>query len=105
MSRASLPVFCASAIGSRLYPGGYWAPVNLAVTTLRAMAVYLQWVSDPPGSGFAVAAPHPCPPRASLARLTPANGEERERTATAALRRQTAPPGFPDGAAGPWAVS
>src|SRR3954471_9239595 len=62
MSRASLPVFCASAIGRRLYPEGYWAPINLAVTTLRAMAVYLQWVSDPPGFQPAVAPPRPSPP-------------------------------------------
>src|SRR6185369_1056013 len=53
-------------------------PVNLSVTTLRAMAVYLQWVSDPPGSESAVAAPHPCPPSASFARLAPAKGGERE---------------------------
>src|SRR6187399_2746961 len=75
MSRASLPVFCASDIGSRLYPEGVGA-VNLSVTTLRAMAVYLQWVSGPPVSESAMAPP-PGPPSPAGERERNADGPTR----------------------------
>src|ERR1044071_8296949 len=46
-------------------------PVNLSVTASRAMAVYLQWVSGPPGSESAVRAPHPDPLPARAGRGSP----------------------------------